>query len=322
MTNEVPNQLRARARAGDLTAMTALAKRLLVGDGVPQSVAEGVAMLAESAKRGDADANALLAVLSAWGVIAARDLNGALDQLARAAGLGHAVARRELQLLARSAGQDWSALRRDINVTALTAAPAVRVVSERPHIVVVEGFASVAECEWLMERGGPHLRRAKVYHGSSDLKTSEDRTNTEADFTIFNADVTLSLIRDRMAAVARAPTTHFEITKILRYEPGQHFGLHADFLELNTPELVREMELRGQRAATLLVYLNEDYEGGETHFPRVDFRYRGKRGDALLFSNIDAAGAPDYATLHAGMPPTRGQKWILSQWMRTKPVTG
>jgi predicted 2-oxoglutarate/Fe(II)-dependent dioxygenase YbiX len=322
MTSAVANELRARARAGDLTAMTALAKRMLVGDGLPQSVANGASMLAESARRGHADANALLAVLSAWGVLSERNLPAALDSLARAAELGHAPAQRELQLLARSPSQDWPAVRRAINLATWTAAPAVRVVSERPRIVVVEGFASVAECEWLMERGAPHLRRAKVYHGSADLKTSEERTNSEADFTLFNADLTLSLIRDRMAAVARAPTTHFEITKILRYEPGQQFGLHADFLELNTPELVREVELRGQRAATLLVYLNDDYEGGETHFPRVDFRYRGRRGDALLFSNIDASGAPDYATVHAGMPPTRGQKWILSQWIRTKPVTG
>ncbi len=322
MTPNDVETLRASARAGDAAALTELGRCLLVGQGVPQSVPEGERMLREAAARGGADANSLLAILSSWGVLAARDLNGALDYLARAAELGHASARRELQLLARGSSNDWAALRRTVDLTAWTSAPAARVVSESPRIVVVEGFASAPECEWLMERGGPHLRRAKVYHGSADLTTNEERTNSEADFTVFNADVTLSLIRDRMAAIARVPTTHFEITKILRYEPGQHFGLHADFLELNTPELVREVEVRGQRAATLLVYLNEDYEGGETHFPRIDFRYRGKRGDALLFGNIDAAGAPDYAMLHAGMPPTHGQKWILSQWIRTKPVTG
>ena len=71
------------------------------------------------------------------------------------------------------------------------------------------------------------------------------------------------------------------------------------------------MQLRGQRAATLLVYLNDDYEGGETDFPRINFRFKGGLGDALIFSNIDPAGAPDYDTVHAGLPPTTGEKWLF-----------
>ena len=63
------------------------------------------------------------------------------------------------------------------------------------------------------------------------------------------------------------------------------------------------------------------YEGGETDFPRISFRFKGKRGDALLFSNTDPAGAPDYDTVHAGLPPTSGEKWLLSQWIRSRPMT-
>jgi hypothetical protein len=39
-----------------------------------------------------------------------------------------------------------------------------------------------------------------------------------------------------------------------------------------------------------------------------------------LFSNIDAAGAPDYDTVHAGLPPVCGEKWLFSQWIRTRAV--
>lgn len=93
-------------------------------------------------------------------------------------------------------------------------------------------------------------------------------------------------------------------------------------VEVALDHLARAAELapRGQRAATFLIYLNEAYEGGATQFPRLDWQYRGGRGDALLFSNVDAAGAPDYNTVHAGMPATSGEKWVLSQWIRTRPV--
>jgi prolyl 4-hydroxylase len=69
------------------------------------------------------------------------------------------------------------------------------------------------------------------------------------------------------------------------------------------------------------VYLNDDYEGGETEFPRIGLRFRGKRGDALMFDNVRPSGALDYDTLHAGLPPTRGEKWLFSQWVRSRPVS-
>jgi len=313
---------RLRARAGDLAGLTALGKKLLVGDGVPQNAEEGIALIRDAASRGEPQANVLLSVFAAWGVLRPRDIDAALDHLARAAQLGSTPAQRELQLLAQDSGSDWPDLRRKIDVASWTRAPALRVVVERPRVAVIEQFASADECAWLIERGRPHLKRAKVYHGSANLETDEVRTNREADFTVFNADVVLSLMRDRISAATGVPATHFEITKLLHYLPGEQFGLHADFLEVNTPELVREVQARGQRAGTFLVYLNEGYEGGETNFPRLGFRYKGRTGGALLFSNVDASGAPDYATLHAGLPPTKGEKWLLSQWIRTRPVTG
>jgi len=55
-------------------------------------------------------------------------------------------------------------------------------------------------------------------------------------------------------------------------------------------------------------------------FPRVGVRYKGARGDALLFFNVDATGRPDPDTIHAGRPTTQGEKWVLSQWIRSRPI--
>lgn len=315
-------ELRTRARLGDLAALRTLGQRLLVGEGVRQSVNEGVALIREAAAKGDAAATLLLSVFAAWGVLQARNFDTALDYLTRAALAGSTPAQRELQILARSTSTDWQALRQLIDIPALTTPSAMRTARERPRIVVIESFATADECVWLIERGRPHLRRAKVYHGSSALEASQARTNTEADFTVFNTDVLLALVRERMAVAARTASAYFEVTKLLHYEGGEQFDPHGDFLEINTPELVREVEKRGQRSATFLTYLNDSYDGGETDFPQLGFRYKGTRGSALLFNNIDREGLPDYSTVHAGMPPTSGEKWLLSQWIRTQPVTG
>lgn len=304
----------------DAAALTALGKRLLIGEGVPMSVDKAIATLRDAAAQGGGEAAALLAVCAAWGVGQARNVDTALDHLARAALLGWTSALRELQLLARDPRTDAAALRRKIDVASLRSAPGARVAFERPRIAVFERFATEDECQWLIGRASGGLQRAKVYRSSATAQVAETRTNREMSLTIFNADVALSLIRDRIAAACGAPVTHFEIAKILHYSPGEQFALHADFIEAKTPELAHELAARGQRSATFLIYLNEGYEGGATQFPRLDWQYRGGRGDALLFSNVTADDAPDYDTVHAGMPPTSGEKWVLSQWIRTRPV--
>jgi len=312
--------LLARTRSGDVRALTELGKRFLVGEGVPPSSEKGVATLQEAAARGDGEAAAVLSVCAAWGVALARNVDAALDHLVRAAQLGWDSARRELQVLARDAGTDPAALRRQVDVASWRSPPAGRIVFARPRIIVIERFATADECQWLIGRAaGGGLQRAKVYRSSPTAQVAETRTNREMSLTIFNADVVLSLIRDRIAAAAGAPLSHFEVAKLLHYSPGEQFALHADFIEAKTPELARDLAARGQRAATFLIYLNDGYEGGATQFPRLSWQYRGGRGDALLFSNVDPNGAPDYDTLHAGMPPTAGEKWVLSQWVRARP---
>jgi prolyl 4-hydroxylase len=68
-----------------------------------------------------------------------------------------------------------------------------------------------------------------------------------------------------------------------------------------------------------VTYLNEDFEAGETSFLKLGVTYKGKPGDALMWANVLPGGEPDANTLHAGMPPTSGRKWILSQWIRNRP---
>lgn len=321
MASDDNRALRDRARAGDVEALTSLGRRLLTGDGMPAAPVEAIRCLSEAAARGGGAATAQLALFAGWGVLRPRHVGDALDLLQKAAELGFAPAQRELQFLARGAGTDWQALRQQVNVEAWTRSPPVRIVSTSPKIGVIDGFATAAECDWLIERGRRDLKRAQVYRRDAAGHVEvENRTNTESDFTIVNADLVVSLLRDRIAASIGMATPYFEMTKLLNYQPGQFFRLHGDFQAPDTPALAREIEVHGQRVMTFLTYLNDDYEGGETDFPRIGYRYKGRRGDALYFVNVDEAGAPDYRTVHAGLPPASGTKWLLSQWVRSRPV--
>ncbi len=81
-----------------------------------------------------------------------------------------------------------------------------------------------------------------------------------------------------------------------------------------------EIARNGQRVITFIVYLNDDYDGGETAFPQLGFEHKGRRGGGIYFVNALPDLSPDKRMLHAGRPPTRGEKWIVSQFIRDRPM--
>ncbi len=277
-----------------------------------------IAGLAESAKAGNPLALTTLAHVQALGIGTPRNLNAALDNLARAASVDWPDAKRELQVLARMSGVGWKKLRASVNPEALRRAPPKKVLFERPRIRVFENFATPTECDWLIERCREYLKPATVYENSgTQSQRHEGRSNSEAGYQLESSDVMLSLIQDRIARASGVPVENFEIGQLLHYKPGETFMRHSDFLQ---PGMHEEIEARGQRVATFLTYLNDDYDGGETEFTDVGFKFKARKGDALMFLNVDQAGAPDPLSMHAGMPTTRGEKWVLSLWLRGKPV--
>lgn len=313
-------ELRRRADAGDAAAQVALGARLMVGDGVALDPDEAGALLALANERGSPDAAALLATIEAMGAARRQSWDNAFDLLVLAAERGSESAQGQLALLGRDPGPaDWRLIREGIDIEALTAAPAKRSLSDAPRIRVIDGFATPAECAWVMERGKGRLRPAMVIdHGTGGEASHPNRTNKALELLVTGMDVVIQVLRARIAAATRLPIPVFEPAQIMHYSPGEEFRPHYDFLTPESPGMATQIARFGQRIATFLLYLNEDFEGGETEFPMKGISHRGRTGDALFFANIDTNGALDPLTQHAGRPPTSGEKWILSQWIRDR----
>jgi len=209
-----------------------------------------------------------------------------------------------------------------VNIPTRFTLPDGHVFSDAPRMVVVKGFASAAACDWLIELARPHLRVADIYDRDSGELTRADglRTNSAAPIDLAHTDLVLAFLRARIAAITEVPLIALEASQVLHYEVGQQFAAHHDFLDVTFPGLAREVERGGQRGLTLLIYLNEGYGGGETAFPRLGRSFKGRKGDALIFWNVTEDGKPDWSTEHIGTAPTKGEKWLFSQWIRVKPA--
>jgi prolyl 4-hydroxylase len=299
--------------AGNPQAITDLGARLLVGRDAPYAPLDGTALIAEAAQQGDAGAWHYVAVLAASGIGRGQSWSDAYAALTRAAELGHAHARRQIDVLAGVGMSGGNEVRSSLTP------PAAHVLRDAPHFVTYMGFLPAAFCAYLIDRAQPKLVPAQVNDArGGGLKLDPMRTNTTAVFTMDETDFIVQLVRARIAAAAGVPFDALEPAEVLHYSVGETYKPHVDFFHPSVPNFAEEMRQKGQRIKTCLVYLNDEFDGGETEFSRIGVKFRGRTGEALVFDNVLPNGTGDMNTVHTGRPPTRGEKWLLSQWIRSK----
>ena len=308
------------SQRGDIEALTALGMNMLVREPLEQF--EGVKAVIDAANKGGAEAIGFCGTMSALGAGLPLNWTMALDCLQASAERNWQPAQSELRLLAGQTGDAWKPLRDAIDMPALLKPATLREVHTTPRVSVAENFLSPELCDWLVARAKPKITRAKTYNPRGAVSPDDSRNNSATEFNFVEMDIVLALIRARIAAAAGLPPTGMENPQVLHYATGQSFAPHYDFLDVRQPGVPETIAQGGQRQATFLVYLNDDFDGAETSFLKLDWRYRGGKGDAILFWNTAPDNTPDMASLHAGLAPTRGEKWLLSQWIRRAPSRG
>lgn len=322
-------RLKASASRGDVAAKTALGKRMIAERSSLKSFEDGQILLTQALDARSGEAAEFIAIMHAAGLHGQQDWPQALDYLAQAASLGWTQACQQLAILAdvkdahgtwNAAPSDTQALRAQIDIEALLRLPEKQILCEAPRIRKFENFLHPRFCDWMIARARPNLARARTYdETAADGRENNSRTNSSVSFNLLELDLILLLIQTRISKIVGLPMLTMENSSVLHYEVGQQFRPHYDYLDPNKAAHSVDMRRFGQRLATCLIYLNEDFEGAETSFPKINQKFRCDKGGALFFANVDHQGQPDPMTLHAGLPPSRGEKWLFSQWIRTGP---
>ena len=122
-------------------------------------------------------------------------------------------------------------------------------------------------------------------------------------------------LRTLVAEVTGLPAQNQESIQILRYEVGQEYREHQDFWHPGTDYYDGQMARGGQRAWTVMVYLNAVADGGGTRFPRLGIDVLPATGKLLAWRNT-LDGELNYDSMHAGLPVREGVKWVAVTWVR------
>lgn len=213
--------------------------------------------------------------------------------------------------------------------------PNVHVLHLDPPIFLVKDFWSKAKCQDLIEelRNTGRMAQSTVGAGnlySSAVKDSNRRTSSSvliddqlrAEFPRIGSfaediqqtafDIVQGDTLGQWGRSGKQPLFQqycFEALQAAEYQQGQHFLEHEDAFPASIAD-----DNKFQRHATVLLYLNDVAQGGETKFSHLDISVKPTAGSALIFFPSFSDGNPDHRTLHIASD-AEDVKWVTQQWI-------
>ncbi|MFE7063908.1 2OG-Fe(II) oxygenase [Sutcliffiella sp. NPDC057660] len=179
---------------------------------------------------------------------------------------------------------------------------------EEPLIVVLGNVLSDDECDELIKQSRDRMQRSKI---GNAREVDELRTSSSMFFQEGENDI-IARIEKRTSQIMNIPVEHGEGLQVLNYKKGQEYKAHFDFFSSAS------RPVNNPRVSTLVMYLNDVEEGGETYFPKLNFSVAPKKGMAVYFEYFYDNHDLNELTLHGGSPIIKGEKWAATQWMRRK----
>lgn len=157
------------------------------------------------------------------------------------------------------------------------------------------------QCKAIIDAARPKLERATVQQNGGQEVNLAYR---DAQHCQLEDDALTLPLRRAASEFANRPISHCEPTEVVMYRPDGFFAQHHD----------------GQnRIASMVVFLNENYEGGALVFPYRTASYEPKTGKAIVWDNYEN-GQPAVKAQHSCARVLSGFKWIAIQWVRAEPL--
>jgi prolyl 4-hydroxylase len=177
-------------------------------------------------------------------------------------------------------------------------------------IRTIDNFISNEDCQKLINYIDSNHSRSMVVSATGN-ELHDARTSSTCN--LLDSDDIIQNIKEKISKELKIPTTHFEPIQGQLYEPGQFFKQHYDWFDNEGYEL--HGGTMGNRNWTVMIYLNDDCEGGQTKFPNLDLEFTPKTGMAVVWQNM-VKGVVTEDALHEGCEVIEGKKYIITLWVR------
>ncbi len=184
------------------------------------------------------------------------------------------------------------------------------------EIKEIPDFLTSEECDLIMKLSSDKLETSRVYSSDADLVS--DVRKSEQCWLKDDVDDLIKKISLRIAEITETEMKDQEEFQVVKYPPGGYYRAHYDACDWRKEDCSRFEGDRGTRFITFIIYLNDNFEGGETYFPNIDKKVSPKKGKAAIFYDTGEDGVVLDKSLHGGLDVANGEKWICNKWIRRK----
>ncbi len=194
----------------------------------------------------------------------------------------------------------------------------IKVLSkvEKPFILHLDNVLSAEECEQLISLSSERLKPSKVVDSvTGEERVASGRTSKGMYYSLMENSF-IAKLEKRFEEITSYPIEHGEGLQVLNYLVGEEYKAHFDYFPTNKVDHSKG----GQRIGTLLLYLNDVEEGGETVFPKAGVSIVPKKGSAVYFHYTNSMGQVDRMSVHSSIPVIRGEKWVATKWIRESKI--
>lgn len=190
---------------------------------------------------------------------------------------------------------------------------AVKVDADGLDLFVVRRVCEPDLCEALIRLIDADLVPSGLMGPTDDKDFRTSKTcNLRAD------DPLVMKLEERMQAVIGIQPELGEYPQGQRYEAGQQFKPHYDWLDPNASYWPTQVTCGGQRTWTAMMFLNDPEAGGHTIFTEANVSVRPRAGNLLLWNNLDSDGEVNPRSMHQGSPVAAGTKYVITKWYRER----
>ena len=193
------------------------------------------------------------------------------------------------------------------------------------EVVEIWDVITSEECDKIIEltRKKGLIESEVLSYGNENttMVDKNSRTSKQAWYSD-NEDVIFTKIAKYNSVITQMPIENQEMTQVGMYLSGGKFNDHVDACvhkDNDQKAYCDNMNKHaGQRRYTLLIYLNDDFEGGETEFIRLNLKIKPEKGKAILFKSTDENEVLYEQSMHRGNEVINGEKWIATKWTHFK----
>jgi hypothetical protein len=198
------------------------------------------------------------------------------------------------------------------------------ILYDSPSIVLCHDLLTPEECLGIIDTVPlcEYTRAVGFNEKTRDSLVTDYRSNS----TYIDNSFRLALVQQRLTKFIESEMEGNSVYKkgcietplqLQRYAVGQQYKAHIDFF--NGPGQPKSFDV--DRIASVILYLNDDFEGGETFFTALNIDVKPKAGMALFFKYDYNEMLYNMNTFHAGMPVSDGVKYIITTFIRSEPLS-